>query len=106
MYKGVLEKVRKEASGTNAKNIVADLTRFHRIQASSGFREAAEYCEGRFRENGLASVEILEFPGDGKQMYWSYKMPKAWFVREAELRIVSPKKAQRFCAALEMCPCR
>jgi len=94
LYKGVLEKVRKEASGTNAKNIVADIARFHRIQASPGFRQAAEYCERWFRENGLASVEILEFPGDGKQLYWSYKMPQAWSIKDAELRVVSPKGVQ------------
>ncbi len=86
--------MQKEASGTNAKNIVADITRFHRIQASPGFRQAAEYCERWFRENGLASVEILEFPGDGKQIYWSYRMPQAWSIKDAELRVTSPKSAQ------------
>jgi len=90
----VLEKVRKEASGINAKNIVADIARFHRVQASPGFRQAAEYCERWFRENGLASREILEFPGDGKQMYWSYRMPQAWSIKDAELRVASPKGAQ------------
>jgi len=94
LYKSVLEKVRKEASGINAKNIVADIVRFHRVQASPGFRQAAEYCERWFRENGLASVEILEFPGDGKQMYWSYRMPQAWSIKDAELRVVSPRGAQ------------
>jgi len=94
LYKSALEKVQKEASGINAKNIVTHITRFHRVQASPGFRQAAEYCERWFRENGLASVEILEFPGDGKQIYWGYRMPQAWSIKDAELRVVSPKGAQ------------
>jgi len=87
-----LEKVEGEASGVNAKNIVAEIIRYHRIQASPGFRQAATYCKEWFKENGLDSVEMLEFPGDGKQVYWSYRMPEAWTARDAELSIVSPKK--------------
>jgi len=90
-----LEKVEREASGVNAKNIVAEIIRHHRIQASPGFREAAIYCKEWFKENGFDSVEMLEFPGDGKQLYWSYRMPEAWAARDAELRIVSPKKSKK-----------
>ncbi len=90
-----MKKVDREASGVNAKNIVAEITRYHRIQASPGFREAATYCKEWLKENGLDSVEMLEFPGDGKKMYWSCRMPEAWAARDAELRIVSPKKFQK-----------
>ena len=95
LYRKILEKVEREASGVNAKNIVAEIIRYHRIQASPGFREAATYCEEWFKENGLDSVEMLEFPGDGKQIYWSYRMPEAWAARDAELMIVSPKKFKK-----------
>lgn len=95
LYRKILEKVEREASGVNAKNIVAEIIRHHRIQASPGFREAATYCKEWFKENGFDSVEMLEFPGDGKQLYWSYRMPEAWAARDAELRIVSPKKSKK-----------
>jgi len=95
LYRKILEKVEREASGVNAKNIVAEIIRHHRIQASPGFREAAIYCKEWFKENGFDSVEMLEFPGDGKQLYWSYRMPEAWAARDAELRIVSPKKSKK-----------
>jgi len=95
LYRKILEKVERAASGVNAKNIVAEITRHHRIQASPGFREAATYCKDWFNENGLDSVKILEFPGDGKQIYWSYRMPEAWAARDAELRIISPKKLEK-----------
>jgi aminopeptidase YwaD len=95
LYRKILEKVEGEASGVNAKNIVSEIIRYHRIQASPGFREAATYCKEWFKENGFDSVEMLEFPGDGKQLYWSYRMPEAWAARDAELRIVSPKKSKK-----------
>ncbi len=95
LYRKILEKVEREASGVNAKNIVAEIIRHHRIQASPGFREAATYCKEWFKENGLDSVEMPEFPGDGKQMYWSYRMPEAWAAKDAELKIVSPKKFKK-----------
>jgi len=95
VYRKILEKVEGEASGVNAKNIVSEIIRYHRIQASPGFREAATYCKEWFKENGFDSVEMLEFPGDGKQLYWSYRMPGAWAARDAELRIVSPKKSKK-----------
>jgi len=95
LYNKILEKVQREASGINAKNIVSEIARYHRIQASPGFREAAVYCKRWFEENALDSVNMLEFPADGKQMYWSLKMPEAWSVKDAELRVVSPKRAER-----------
>ncbi len=95
LYRKILEKVEGEASGVNAKNIVAEIIRYHRIQASPGFREAATYCKEWFKENGFDSAEMLEFPGDGKQIYWSYRMPEAWSIRDAELSIVSPKKFKK-----------
>ena len=95
LYRKILKKVEREASGVNAKNIVTEIIRYHRIQASPGFRKAATYCKKWFKENGLDSAEMLEFPGDGKQIYWSYRMPEAWAARDAELRIVSPKKFKK-----------
>jgi len=95
LYRKILEKVEREASGVNAKSIVAEITRYHRIQASPGFREAAIYCREWFKENGFDSVEMLEFPGDGRQIYWSYRMPEAWAARDAELRVVLPKKFKK-----------
>ena len=95
LYRKILEKLEREASGVNAKNIVTKITGYHRIQASPGFREAAIYCKEWFEENGFDSVEIVEFPGDGRQVYWSYRMPEAWAASDAELRIISPKKFRK-----------
>ena len=95
MYGKILEKVEREASGINAKNIVAEIARYHRIQASPGFREAAVFCKRWFEKNGLDSVDMLEFSADGKQIFWSLRMPEAWSVSDAEFRLVSPKRAER-----------
>ena len=53
MFKKSFEAIRAEFSGQAAKGYVRDITRYHRIQASPGFREAAHYCLQRLREAGI-----------------------------------------------------
>src|SRR5262245_59127173 len=58
-----------EVSGTAAKRNLQDLTLFHRQRGSRGFRAAAERMRDRAMEYGLAEVEILDLPADGKVFY-------------------------------------
>ena len=39
----------------------------HRMRASQGFRDAAQFVAGRLQQYGLDEVEILQFPADGKR---------------------------------------
>ncbi len=94
MFKRILEVVREEFSGEAAKEYVLDLTRYHRIQASPGFREAARYCERRLREFAL-KTRIVSFPADRKTTYWSFPMFQEWDATEATLHLIEPAKERR-----------
>ncbi len=74
-----------EVSGTAAKRNLQDLTLFHRQRGSRGFRAAAERVRDRAREAGLAEVEILELPADGKVFYGTQRSRPAWDADFAEL---------------------
>ena len=77
--------IASEVSGTAAKRNLQDLTLFHRMRGSRGFRAAAERVRDRAREYGLAEVEILELPADGKVFYGTQRSRPAWDVDFAEL---------------------
>ena len=82
--------VREELSGSIAKSYVAQISRFHRIQASTMFHEAAEYVKSELLKIGLKDAAIEQFPSDGAKKYWTYTSPVGWTVKSAELRLVEP----------------
>ena len=73
MFKTSFKAIREEFSGQAAKGYVIDLTLYHRMQASPGFRQAAHYCLERLRQAGV-QAEVLSFPADEKTQYWSWQM--------------------------------
>ncbi|MCU0859012.1 MAG: DUF4910 domain-containing protein [Thermoplasmata archaeon] len=84
--------VREELSGSRAKHFVADITRYHRIQGSTMYHEAALYMKERLEQAGADEVHIEQFPADGKHMYWTHVSPIGWTARSAELRLVAPEE--------------
>jgi aminopeptidase-like protein len=87
-----LEKIiKEELSGNSAKSFVAQISRFHRIQASTMFHEAAEYVKEELVRIGLDDPVIEQFASDGLKKYWTYTSPIGWAVNSAELRLVEPK---------------
>jgi aminopeptidase-like protein len=83
--------VKEELSGNVAKSYVAQVTRFHRVQASTMFHEAAEYVKNELLRMGLKDAVIEQFPSDGAKKYWTHTSPVGWTVRSAELRLVEPE---------------
>ncbi|PYV18664.1 MAG: hypothetical protein DMG07_03425, partial [Acidobacteria bacterium] len=57
------------------------------------FEETARYLEARLRELGLAEVELVRPPADGRTQYGYWTMPLAWDVRNGRLEIVEPEIA-------------
>ncbi len=43
MFQPALNLIRKECSGPVALNLVANISRYHRIRVSPGYRQAANY---------------------------------------------------------------
>ena len=84
--------VKEELSGNGAKSFVAQISRFHRIQASTMFHEAAEYVKSELVRIGLDDAVIEQFPADGSKKYWTYTSPVGWTVNSAELRLIEPEE--------------
>ena len=84
--------VKDELSGAVAKGFVEQITRFHRIQASTMFHEAAEYVKSELLKIGLKDATIEQFPADGKTKYWTYTSPIGWTVKSAELYLTEPEE--------------
>lgn len=81
----VVAALASEVSGTEARRTVQDLTQFHRMRGSRGFRSAAERIRERLQRYGLDNVEILELPADGKIFYGTQRSRPAWNAEFAEL---------------------
>ena len=79
-------------SGEIAKEHVIQITRHHRIQASRGYRDAAEYVLEQLRAYGFSEDEawIESFPSDGRIHYQTWQSPSGWDMERAELRVVEP----------------
>jgi len=84
--------VKEELSGENAKSYVAQIARFHRIQASTMFHQAAEHVKNTLLNIGLRNATIEKFQSDGAKRYWTHISPMGWEVKSAELRIIEPEK--------------
>ena len=81
----VVRALAAEVSGTAARRTVQDLTLFHRMRGSRGFRAAVERVRDRLQEDGLAGVEILQLPADGTIFYGTQRSRPAWDADFAEL---------------------
>lgn len=84
-----------EVSGAAARRTVQDLSLFHRMRGSRGFRAAAERVRDRAREHGLAGVEILALPADGEIFYGTQRSRPAWDADFAELWELGPEGSAR-----------
>jgi hypothetical protein len=93
MFHELLQAVREEASGERARATVAALSRFHRVQASPGYDEAATWLESALREDGLMP-EREEATGDGRTRSLGVLMPRGWECSRA-LAVLHDGEARR-----------
>jgi aminopeptidase YwaD len=73
-----------ELSGTEARHTVQDITLFHRMRGSRGFKAASDRIAERARAYGLA-VEVISLPADGRRVYGTQRSRPAWDAEFAEL---------------------
>jgi hypothetical protein len=83
--------VKEELSGNVAKTFVGQISRFHRVQASTMFHEASEYVKNELVKIGIDDASIEQFTADGATEYWTHTSPIGWTVNSAELRLVEPE---------------
>lgn len=81
----------KEVSGQSAFNFLAELSRYHRIQASPGIREAVNWATESMKSHGL-KTSVHTYPADGASYLWSNHLFKEWSCDDAELRLTEPEE--------------
>ncbi len=89
-----LRTVQGRVSGLRTREYLADIAKYHRIQATPGFREAAHYCRERFQQFGL-EAEVLGFPAQEGTSAWGWPMFQEWEATEGVLYLVEPAEARR-----------
>ncbi len=79
-------------SGELAKEHVIQITRYHRIQGSRQYRDAANYVLSQLRNYGFSEKDayIESFKSDGKAVYQTWQSPSGWDISWGELRMVEP----------------
>jgi len=90
MFQSLWSVLQKECSGKAAYQAVADISRYHRIQASPGFRRAAECVYERLAEAGV-QAEILSYPADTATTFWGARSFREWDASAATLHLVEPE---------------
>jgi aminopeptidase YwaD len=91
MFHRYYRPIAAEISGPTAFQHVREISSYHRIQASPGFRQAAAYTHKEFLAAGL-QVETLTYPAAENARYWSQKMFQEWECTDAELTLLSPEQ--------------
>src|SRR3990172_10136280 len=86
-----LEAIRDEVSGAAAKATVRELAQMHRVQASEGYRRAAELMKERATTYGLDRVEIEKLPADGETLYRHFRAYYGWRAGGGRPRGGSPR---------------
>lgn len=87
--KETINQIKKAINGERALQDVREIANFHRIQASTGYRRAAEWVAARLKAEGLP-VQIHSYPANKTQWYFQYKMFQEWDVKGGWLKLVSP----------------
>ncbi|HEX5736078.1 MAG TPA: DUF4910 domain-containing protein [Blastocatellia bacterium] len=83
-----------EISGLVAKDTIIELSRHHRVQASSGFSHAAQFIASKAKEYGLEQVAIERYPADGEKTYYTLKSTPGWDAERGQMWEVEPRKTK------------
>lgn len=86
-----LDIIRDAVNGERAYTEVLEVTNFHRIQASTGYRAAAEHVVKKLQADGI-SCQMLQYPSDEKTWYWASKSFKEWDCKSAWCDLVVPQR--------------
>ena len=79
-----------EFSGLRAKNTVAAIAGFHRIQASPGYDAAIKYVATELKHLNIDST-VSKFAADGKTGTFGWIAPPGWAIRSGSLEQLDPK---------------
>lgn len=88
----LLELIANEVSGTRAKEHVVQISSNHRVQATKGFMDAANYVKGELKAIGIRNIKLHKYRSDGKTRYNAYTSPLSWEIKSGTLKMIKPAK--------------
>ena len=86
-----IQKIKEAVDSQRAFESVRAISQYHRIQASPGYRAAAEWVTKRMREDGF-DVKIHSYPANPRQWYFQSKMFKEWDCKGGQLILLTPEE--------------
>jgi len=84
--KTIMDSIRNEVSKKRLYDLVKGVSSYHRIQASTGFRDAANYVCKRINDLGI-DAKVLSFKADENQWYMQERLFQEWDCKQAWLEI-------------------
>jgi len=90
MFREIMEAVGEEFSGLAAHRYVGEIIQYHRLQASPGYRRAAEHAYQELLDFGL-EAEILSYPAREGVTFWAQPSFQEWEAREGVLHLLEPE---------------
>ncbi len=90
--KDIVECVADLVSGIRAVDFATELSRFHRIQASPGFHEAAEYVRDQIARVSKAEVKLFEFPEVTQERFETWESIYGWVPKHGTLQLLEPEQ--------------
>ncbi len=96
MFDALQRSLRPLVSGERAYESLRALTRFHRIQSTPGYDEAARWLADEARAAGL-EVEVVEAAGDGRTRFDGTLLPGGWRCERAVATLHGRGGAEALC---------
>jgi aminopeptidase YwaD len=103
MYRDVFRLISEEASAGRAYDHLVSVCRYHRIQASPGFREASAYCVDRLLEVSQ-NARVIHYPADPSVRFWHFPSFGEWSAKQGLLEIAYPARFAGRLADYQSCP--
>jgi len=86
----LLDLIANEVSGARAKEHVKQIASNHRVQATQGFMDAADYVKGELKAIGIKGIKLHKYKSDGKTRYNAYTSPLSWDIKSGTLKMIKP----------------
>ena len=91
MIRKYTQEILRHISGQRALQTVAEVSTYHRIQASTGYRAAAQRCRDKLERMGVPGAEILSFPAREDVIFGTYPSFQEWHCAAAWCDLVFPQ---------------
>lgn len=93
MIKSSVDIFKANIDANRAFSYVQEIAKYHRIQASRGYRAAAKASK-KILETRNVKTQIISYPANFNTYYFTQKQFKEWHCEEAYLDLISPFKCR------------